>query len=62
MKSKADSAYFFLVQTEVFYRKYIESTSDSGITSSLIFYKEKPDIEKLARAYYYKGVSCTEIG
>lgn len=57
MKSKADSAYFFLVQTEVFYRKYIESTSDSGITSSLIFYKEKPDIEKLARAYYYKGVT-----
>ena len=57
MKSKADSAYFFLLQTEVNYRKYIESISDSGINYSLNFYKANPDKEKLARAFFYKGVT-----
>ena len=53
--SKADSAYYFLVQTEVESRNSIPVKSDWAINYSTKFYETKKDNEKLARAYYYKS-------
>ena len=56
-KEKGDSAYYYLLLTEAQYRKWIPTESDSTIDYSLNYYKKTSDIEKLARAYYYKGVT-----
>lgn len=56
IQNKADSAYFFLLQTETEYRKWIPARTDSAISFSTAYYEDIADNEKLARAYYYQGV------
>lgn len=57
MKSGEDSAYYYLVQTEINRRRRITSTSDSAILYSVNYYKNTSDKVKLARALYYQGVT-----
>lgn len=57
MKSEEDSAYFFLVQTEINRRRRQPSLSDSAIMYSVRHYKNTSDKAKLARALYYQGVT-----
>ena len=56
--SQADSAYYFLLLTEAEYRTSGPNSSDStSINYCVEYYKNSPDNEKQARAYYYKGVN-----
>lgn len=57
MKSEEDSAYYYLVQTEINRRRRITSTSDSAILYSVNYYKNTSDKVKQARALYYQGVT-----
>lgn len=57
MKSEEDSAYYYLVQTEINRRRRFTSTSDSAILYSVNYYKNTSDKVKLARALYYQGVT-----
>lgn len=61
IQNKADSAYFFLLQTEAEYRKWIPARSDSAISFSAAYYEDIADNEKLARAYYYQGVIADAV-
>lgn len=56
IQNKSDSAYFFLLQTETEYRKWIPARTDCAISFSTAYYEDIADNEKLARAYYYQGV------
>ena len=57
MKSGEDSAYYYLLQTEINRRRRISSSSDSAILYSVNYYKNTSDKVKLARALYYQGVT-----
>lgn len=57
IQSKADSAYYFLLNTETNYRLHGPNPSDSSICYSVNYYESTNNKELLARAYYYKGVS-----
>lgn len=57
LRSHEDSAYYFLVQTETNYRNRIPLESDHGINYSQKFYEKTKNREKLARTYFYKGVT-----
>ncbi len=59
VRHKKDSAYYYLLLAEVEYRKWIPAKSDSAINFCISYYEKKPDNEKLARAYYYKGVTLS---
>jgi tetratricopeptide (TPR) repeat protein len=61
LQSKEDSAYYILIKTEARYRVYTQTPADSVINYSVEYYKGTSDKEKLARAYYYKGVISYEI-
>ncbi len=60
LQSKEDSAYYILIRTEARYRVYTQTPADSVINYSVEYYKGTSDKEKLARAYYYKGVISYE--
>lgn len=55
--NKADSAYYYLLLAESRYRFKGPDSSDSSTNFSINYYKDTFDKEKLARAYYYKGVN-----
>ena len=57
IQSKADSAYYFLLNTETNYRLHGPNPSDSSICYSVNYYESTNNKELLARAYYYKGYS-----
>ncbi len=57
LKSKSDSAYFYLLNTETNRRLSIKDPKDSTINYSVSFYEHSSNKELLARAYYYKGVA-----
>lgn len=61
LQSKEDSAYYILIKTEARYRVYTQTPADSVINYSVEYYKGTSDKEKLARAYFYKGVISYEI-
>lgn len=56
LKSRKDSAYYYLLDTQILYRLYKPITSDSMIEYCINYYKNTSDLEKLSRSYYYKGV------
>lgn len=57
LQSSKDSAYYYLLLTEIQYRKWIPVETDIFINYSIKFYHGTSEKEKLARAYYYKGVT-----
>ena len=57
VESKEDLAYYYLIQAEINYRNSIPAKSDSSINYCVSYYEMKKDNEKLARAYFYKGVT-----
>jgi len=55
--NQEDSAFYFLLLTEAKYRKFGPNAPDSlFINYCTKYYKNSTDNEKLARAYYYKGI------
>ena len=55
--NQEDSAFYFLLLTEAKYRKFGPNAPDSLFINYCIkYYKNSTDNEKLARAYYYKGI------
>ena len=61
LKSEEDSAFFYLIQSEILYRKCAYDNYDSTINYSLEYYQKASNKEKLARAYYYKGAISYEL-
>ena len=61
LQSKKDSAFYYLMQTEIQCRKWIPAKSDTAINYSVEYYKGTTDHEKIARAYYYKSVSIYDF-
>ena len=61
LRTEADTAYYYLLQTEINYRKWIPEKSDDAISYSVDYYKKTNDSEKLARAYFYKGETTYTI-
>lgn len=56
--NQADSAYYLLLLTEAKYRTSGPNPSDStSINYCVEYYKNGSDDEKIARSYYYKGVT-----
>lgn len=55
MKSEADSAYYYLIQTEINRRRRQPSTSDSAIIYSVHHYKNTSDKIKLAAPCIIRG-------
>lgn len=53
--SKKDMAYYTLLKTEILYRMDMPVSNDS-IDYSIFYYEQNGPKDKLARAYYYKGV------
>ena len=53
---RGNTAYYTLLKTELFYRKDLPIINDS-IDYSLFYYEQHGPKRKLARAYYYKGVT-----
>ncbi|NPD91289.1 tetratricopeptide repeat protein [Xylanibacter muris] len=61
ISDKEARAYYNLLMTQTRYRLYLPITSDSLINISIDYYKQEQG-EKLARSYYYKGITLHEIG
>lgn len=61
IQNKEDSAYYYLLLTEAEYRKWIPIESDSAINFCIDYYEDYSDNEKLARSYYYKGVTIFSL-
>ena len=57
MSTEADSAYYYLVRTEIYHRNRMPPLTDNGISYAVRYYEKKSDKEMLARAYFYKGIS-----
>ncbi len=62
LKDRKDSAYYYLLDTQILYRLYKPIISDSMIEYSINYYKNTTDQEKLSRSYYYKGVIDYDLG
>ena len=58
--SSKEQAYYDLLKVQAMWKAYIFISSDSILDSSLSYYEHSNDKEKLARAYYYKGVLLNE--
>lgn len=54
-ENKQNMAYYTLLKTEILYRKQLPIANDS-IDYPMFYYEQKGLKDKLARAYYYKGV------
>ncbi|HEY9551429.1 MAG TPA: hypothetical protein VIQ97_03990 [Prevotella sp.] len=55
-ENKEDMAYYTLLKTETYYKKELPVNSDS-INYSIFYYEQNGPKDKLARAYYYKGIT-----
>lgn len=54
---QADSAYYYLIQTEAHYRANALTLEDSIVNYSLKYYERSHNNEKKARAHYYNSVT-----
>lgn len=61
IETKADSAYYFLLLAECRYRLKGPDSTDNSTNYSIKYYRSTSDYEKLARAYYYKGVNAYNL-
>src|SRR3712207_2242258 len=55
-ENKEDMAYYTLLKAETYYKKELPVNSDS-INYSIFYYEQNGPKDKLARAYYYKGMT-----
>lgn len=62
IKNKEDSALYYLLKTQIFYRQYQTIKSDSLINYSIDYYERTQNKQKLAESYYYKGETLYEMG
>lgn len=63
LATDGDRAYHALLLTQARYRCYVVATSDSAINLALDYYRHHEDeLEKLTRAYIYKGAVMEELG
>ena len=60
--SENELAYYQLLKVQSQYKSYIPINSDSVINQVIDYYKGTNDIEKLARAYYYKAGILLDLG
>ena len=58
IKTKADSAYYYILMAESRYRLNGPDSTDNSTKYSINYYKNTSDNEKLSRAYYYSGVNA----
>ena len=57
-----DLAYFHLLKTQALYKAYLPIHSDSIINSSISYYEESNNTQKLGWAYFYKACIISEMG
>lgn len=62
IKTDEERAYFNLLKTEIFVSKDLPISNDIAINSCISYYEKHGDTEKLAYAYYYKGIILCEKG
>ena len=55
-------AYFNLLKTQALYKAYLPIHSDSIINSSISYYEESNNTQKLGWAYFYKACIISEMG
>lgn len=60
--SENELSYYQLLKVQSQYKSYIPINSDSDINLAINYYKGTNDIEKLARAYYYKAGILLDLG
>jgi len=61
--SSCDQALYSLLKTQTLYLDYRELSTDSDINVAVNYYeKHKNELEKLTRAYIYKGAVLEELG
>lgn len=53
--SRKDKARYYLLLTEAWDKNYVEHTTDSLITIATEYYEETDDVERKAKAWYYRG-------
>lgn len=58
IETQADSAYYYILMAESRYRLKGPDSTDNSTSFSINYYKGISDHEKLARAYYYRGVNA----
>lgn len=58
LETKADSAYYYILMAESRYRLKGPDSTDNSTNFSVNYYKGTFNHEKLARAYYYRGVNA----
>ena len=63
LKNAKDRAYYDLLMTQAHYLNHIRFTNDSTINSAINYFKghSSEDLEKLARAYIFKGAVHEEL-
>lgn len=57
-ETKADSAYYYILMAESRYRLKGPDSTDNSTNYSIKYYIGTSNYEKLARAYYYRGVNA----
>ena len=62
LMSEKDKAYYYLLYTITLVRLQEISVEDTAIDTSIRFYDQINDGEKLARSLYYKGMAMTMNG
>lgn len=63
LRSEADSSYYFLLHAQASYRMYKPAAPMKWLDFAIRYYlKIGHDAEKLASAYYYKGMLLYENG
>ena len=63
LANNADRAYYALLLTQARYLNYFSFTNDSDINAAVKYYeKHSKELEKLTRAYLYKGAVMEDLG
>ena len=63
LKGQNNRAYHSLLLTQARYKCYVTATDDSAINAALEYYRRHDsEVEKLTRAYLYKGAVMEELG
>ena len=59
--SRKDKAHYYLLLTEAEDKTFVEHETDSLITIATDYYEETDDLERKAKAWYYKGLINNDL-
>lgn len=59
--SRKDKAHYYLLLTETQDKTFVKHETDSLITIATDYYEETDDLERKAKAWYYKGLINNDL-